>query len=338
MSILLLTAPDDTAADRVEIELRRRGARVARFDDKPFPDRASISLHCSSASGMRHNVRADDVPAALDDVRAGWDRRPRTSTVAAHITDPLLRAHLEREANFFLDDVWETLACTWLPARRSAIRRAEHKASQLQVAVALGLDIPPTLITNDPRELLDFYCEHGGEIVSKSFMYPSVAAEPGETSNFWVARTEPVSRRDITHAQGVRDCPVIFQAYVPKRVELRVTIVGQRLFATEIHSQDTNRTRYDWRRYDLAHTVHREHELPDEIAARLLAFMAQFGLCYGAADLIVTPDGRYVFLEVNPNGQYGWVENMTGMPIGSAIADQLMAFDEAGVAALVGVP
>ena len=61
--------------------------------------------------------------------------------------------------------------------------------------------------------------------------------------------------------------------------------------------------------------------------------MAHFGLDYGAADLIVTPDGRYVFLEVNPNGQYGWVENMTGMPIGSAIADQLMEFDQSVPAA-----
>ena len=306
---------------------------MVRFDDKPFPARVSISLRCSTGNQVRHEVFADDLPAALHEVRSGWDRRPRTATPPDHVTDALLRAHIDREASYFLDDVWETLPCSWLPARRSLIRRAEHKASQLQVAARLGFDIPPTLITNDPRALLEFYREHRGEIVSKSFMYPAVAAEPGVTSNYWIARTEPVFRRDITHADSVRDCPVIFQAYVPKRVELRVTIVGRRLFATEIHSQDTNRTRYDWRRYDLAHTRHRRHELPDEIAGRLRTFMAHFGLGYGAADLIVTPDGRYVFLEVNPNGQYGWVENMTGMPIGSAIADQLMEFDHAVPAA-----
>lgn len=323
MAILLLTAPDDTAADRVEAELRRRGASVLRVDDKPFPARASISLRCTSGEGLRHTVCGE----SLHDIRSAWDRRPRTATPPPHITDHLLREHIDREASWFMDDVWETLDCHWLPARRLVIRRAEHKASQLRAAAALGFDIPPTLITNDPAELLNFYREHEEGIVSKSFMYPSVAAEPGETTNYLVARTEPVTRRDITHFQSVRDCPVIFQAYVPKRVELRVTIVGRQLFATEIHSQDTNRTRYDWRRYDLAHTVHRRHELPDDVAARLLAFMREFGLSYGAADFIVTPDGRYVFLEVNPNGQYGWVENMTGMPIGNAIADHLMEFD-----------
>ncbi|MEO7455075.1 MAG: MvdC/MvdD family ATP grasp protein [Gemmatimonadaceae bacterium] len=325
MAILLLTSPDDTAADRVEAELRRRGAHVVRFDDKPFPSAASITLRCASGTALRHSIPG--VP--LGDIHSAWDRRPRTATPPPHITDSLLRAHIEREASWFMDDVWETLDCHWFPARRLVIRRAEHKASQLQAAVALGLEIPPTIITNDPRELLDFYREHGGDIVSKSFMHPAVPAEEGETSNFWVARTEPVTRRDIAHVQAVRDCPVIFQAYVPKRVELRVTIVGTQLFPMEIHSQDTNRTRYDWRRYDLAHTVHRRHELPAEVERKLLAFMAHFGLEYGAADLIVTPDGRYVFLEVNPNGQYGWAENMTGMPIGAAIADHLMAFDAA---------
>lgn len=114
----------------------------------------------------------DDVPQALDDVRAGWDRRPRTATPPAHITDPLLRAHIDSEASFFMDDIWDTLECAWLPARRSVIRRAEHKALQLQAASALGFDVPPTVITNDPRELMDFYREHEGAIVSKSFMHP----------------------------------------------------------------------------------------------------------------------------------------------------------------------
>lgn len=327
MAILLLTSPDDTAGDRVEQELRRRGADVLRIDDKPFPAHADIALRCSTGQPLRHQMRMKGSTVSFEEVRAGWDRRPRTATPPEHVTDPLVRAHIDREASYFLDDVWDTLACRWLPARRSVIRRSEHKASQLQVASALGFEIPPTLITNDPRELVDFYREHGGNIVSKSVMYAGVPAEQGITTRFWVARTEPVSRRDIAYAHTVRDCPVIFQAYVPKRVELRVTIVGDRVFAAEIHSQDTNRTRYDWRRYDLAHTVHQPHVLPDAVAERLLRFMAHFGLSYGAADLIVTPDDRYVFLEVNPNGQYGWVENRTGLPIGSAIADLLLAYD-----------
>ena len=117
MAILLLTAPDDTAADRVEVELRRRGAQVVRFDDKPFPARVSISLRCSTGNRVRHEVLADGVPAALHEVRSGWDRRPRTATPPDHVTDALLRAHIDREASYFLDDVWETLPCSWLPAR-----------------------------------------------------------------------------------------------------------------------------------------------------------------------------------------------------------------------------
>ena len=165
MAILLLTAPDDTAGDRVEQELRRRGADILRVDDKPFPARVDIALRCSTGHPVRHQIRSVGSTISLGDIRAGWDRRPRTATPPDHVTNPFVRAHIDLEASYFLDDVWETVDCRWLPARRSVIRRAEHKASQLQVASALGFEIPPTLITNDPRELVDFYREHGGNIV-----------------------------------------------------------------------------------------------------------------------------------------------------------------------------
>jgi glutathione synthase/RimK-type ligase-like ATP-grasp enzyme len=112
---------------------------------------------------------------------------------------------------------------------------------------------------------------------------------------------------------------------VEKRVELRVTVVGTKVFAAEIDSQATNHTRFDWRRYDLGNTPHRAHPLPDDVAERCLALTQRLGLSYGAIDLIVTPDGRYVFIEINPNGQYSWIEHCTGLPITDALCDLLMA-------------
>src|SRR5439155_14491583 len=92
----------------------------------------------------------------------------------------------------------------------------------------------------------------------------------------------------------------------------------------EIHSQATNHTRYDWRRYDFCKTPHRPHALPAEVQARCVRLVRRLGLCYGAIDMVLTPDGRYVFLEINPNGQYLWIEQETGLPISDAICDLLM--------------
>ena len=118
---------------------------------------------------------------------------------------------------------------------------------------------------------------------------------------------------------------MIFQAYVPKRVELRITVVGQQVFAAEIHSQHTHHTRHDWRRYDLDETPHFPHALPPDVAQRCLRLVQALGLCYGAIDMVLTPDDRYVFLEINPNGQYLWIEQLTGLPITDALCDLLMA-------------
>jgi hypothetical protein len=60
--------------------------------------------------------------------------------------------------------------------------------------------------------------------------------------------------------------PTIFQAYVPKQLEVRVTVVGTAVFAAEIHSQKTRRTRYDWRRYDHYETPYHQHVLPADLA------------------------------------------------------------------------
>ena len=97
------------------------------------------------------------------------------------------------------------------------------------------------------------------------------------------------------------------------------------MLAAAIDSQATNRTRVDWRRYDLGHTPHRAIQLPPSIEGKLVALCRGLGLSYGAIDLIVTPEGEHVFLELNPAGQWHWIEQLTGLPISDAIADELVA-------------
>jgi glutathione synthase/RimK-type ligase-like ATP-grasp enzyme len=128
----------------------------------------------------------------------------------------------------------------------------------------------------------------------------------------------------VAYAEAIRFGPVIVQEYVAKRVELRVTVVGRAVFAAEIHSQESNHARFDWRRYDLGSTRHEVHRLPAVVADRCVEIVGRLGLRYGAIDLILTPDGRYVFLEVNPTGQWLWIEKATGLPIGDALCDLLL--------------
>jgi glutathione synthase/RimK-type ligase-like ATP-grasp enzyme len=235
--------------------------------------------------------------------------------------DEACRKFVAEECRLFVHDVWSSVEALWVPARPAAVFQAQHKASHLRLAGALGFELPPTLITNNPDDFLGFYREHGGRIVSKL-----VDAAFFRTFGESLARyTEPVTPRDVAYTEAVRYVPMIFQAYVPKRVELRITVVGRQVFAAEIHSQASNHTRHDWRRYDLSETPHAAHDLPPDVERRCVQLVARLGLCYGAIDMIVTPDGRYVFIEINPSGQYLWIEQLTGLPITNALCDLLIA-------------
>ena len=105
--------------------------------------------------------------------------------------------------------------------------------------------------------------------------------------------------------------------------------MGERVFAAEIASQSSARTRHDWRHYDVDSTPHTVHQLPPAIERACITLVRSLGLVYGAIDFVLTPDGEYVFLEINPNGQYLWIEHLTGLPITAAIVDHLMAEEAA---------
>jgi hypothetical protein len=319
--ILLLTTAGDGHANLIEELLCERGADVVRLDPGHFPARASVSLAYSVTGPGSYTLSAGGQAVDLNGVTAVWYPRPQLPSLHAEITDPTMRKLVQEECNLFMEDVWNCLDCLWLPGPPQVTQRAMRKALQLRIAAALGFELPATLFTNNPPDFLEFYRRHNGNIISK----PAELSFSGLLGDRCYRYTEVVSRREVAYAGAVRYCPIIFQAYVPKRVELRVTVVGRRVFAGEIHSQASNHTRHDWRRYDFFQTVHQPHELPQEIAQRCVRLVEELGLCYGAIDMVLTPDGRYVFLEINPTGEYLWLERVTGLPISEAFCDLLMS-------------
>lgn len=317
--ILILTSPVDPHADRVERKLRARNVEVFRFDPARFPADASLSLGYGPDGTATGKLRADGTTIDLSATRAAWYRRPGRPVADVGITDTATRAFVEEESATVVQDAWASLPIAWLPAPRHILRWAQRKATQLRIAGQLGFELPPTLISNDPADFLAFYQEHNGQVVSKLAAFTHIP----EIDRAFARYTEVVSTRDIGYADGIRFCPMIFQAYVSKRVEVRVTVVGSELFAAEIASQTTHHTRHDWRHYDPTATPISAHTLPLDLAERCTRLVACLGLRYGAIDLVLTPDGRYVFLEINPNGQYLWIEDATGLPISDAICDLL---------------
>ena len=135
--------------------------------------------------------------------------------------------------------------------------------------------------------------------------------------------THLVTEEDLDHLDSVRYGPTFFQALVPKSRDIRVTVIGDELFAAGIDSMLVEEARIDFRVAEMMDLPHEPVTLPEPVAAACLAIVKRLGLQFGAIDLLETPDGDYVFLENNPNGQWYWVEMMTGQPMARAMADLL---------------
>ncbi len=319
--ILILTQDFDPIADRLVVELGRRGAPCFRWHVDSLTAGAALraSVGPGAAAGqLRWHGRTLDV----DQVRSVWNRRPAPFRLPESLdADERLFAERENQAAVF---AFLRLADWFWINHPDANRRASNKLGQLAAARRLGLEIPRTLMTNDPDAARAFVAEAGGPVVYKTLHSPFI----GDSAD--ACFTSVLSKEHLDGLDLIRHTPGLFQEYVAKRVELRIIVVGERLFAAEIHSQEADAARVDWRQADARQLKHAAHDLPVEVAQKCRALVRDFDLAYGAIDMIVTPDGRYVFLENNPAGQYGWIEDFLALPITAAVADLLIAGDVAG--------
>lgn len=217
------------------------------------------------------------------------------------------------EAATAFQGMWQSTRALWVNnIQRDAA--ASHKPYQLAVAKEIGLRIPETLITNDPEEARDFWSALPGQVVSRPFA-ASVASR----------RETPVMNPENERmAESVRLAPVIFQKYVAGN-DLRITVVGDRVFPAE-----TGARHGEYRAAVRLNTGlhYRRHELPPAVQEKLVALTRRLGLEYAAIDMRVTSEGEYVFFEVNPAGQFLYVELATEMKIAAALADHLAAGKE----------
>ncbi len=314
--ILVISNHLDEHAQAVMVELSRRGAEARLLDLSRFPLQLGLSMNYESSGGGRRFVfGCDDGGLNLDDCGAIWWRRPQQPSVAAAVARAEHQHFALSESHEALQGLWQCVDAFWInqPARDVV---ANRKAYQLQLASRLGLEIPQTLISNCPRAARDFVQRLGvGRVIYKAF---------SATEQEW-RETRLLREDELAKMENVRYAPVIFQSYIEAEVDLRITIVGDQVFAAAIHSQDTS-YKIDFR-MDIGQARIEAVSLPAEVQTRLLALMRELGLSYGAIDMRRRADGSHVFLEINPAGQWLFIERNSGQRIAQALATLLLEHD-----------
>ena len=316
-AILIITGEYDATADVMVLHLRKRGVRFERFHTKDFPAQSRMGLRLGPGVPHAGGIEGPGIAFQWKDIGSIWYRRPEPYFVPGELSAEE-KEFAELECGAALYGVWRMHDALWVN-HPDANRRAESKALQLSIAQRLGLDIPKTLFTNDPAQLVQFYEESGGNIIYKAMTQAVLGRDSWRT-----VYTSRVTPQHLTQAHLLTRAPGLFQERIAKASDLRLTVIGERIFAAEIHGTPEERDNLDYRRADIAKLRHTSHALPPEVEQGCLALTRELDLQYAAIDLLLTPDGRYVFLEVNPNGEFGWIESFTDFPLTEALADLLI--------------
>ena len=306
--VLVVTQPDDMTADLVVGELNARGVPVIRFDTADFPDRLQVSSEVGGGTEITGTLACLGRTADLAQIRSLYYRRPSAFSFPALDEQDARFAVLQ--GRYGLGGILASLPGCLYVNHPHRIADAEFKPAQLAAAVASGMTVPPTLITNEPARAREFIAARPRAIY-KALRVADYDLD-GAQASIW---TEEVAADEID--ERVSGTMHLFQEMVPKQYDLRVTAAGSRLFGARIDSP-----LLDWRS-DYDQVEYRPVEIDKILTGRIQLYLDYLGLASGCFDFVVSDDDGPVFLECNPNGQWAWLEAETGLPITDGFADLL---------------
>jgi glutathione synthase/RimK-type ligase-like ATP-grasp enzyme len=313
-TVLIVTNDHDEHADAVILELKKRGVPVLRFHPEDFPHACSVSIEIQDGR-IQGELRNAEHRVAFDEICGAWYRRSRNLYMGAVTrTSEKLDDYVKAQSTATVVAVCAGLQTLWV-SHPFKLRRGEVKALQLLEASRAGLKIPQTLISNDPARATAFVDALGArECAIKPLIAIGVSDEHGY-------RLPLTTMLPPGHSlESVALAPTMLQPYVDKAFELRCVVIGDQIFCAKLDSQSDEKSRIDWRAGDPEHEI---FSLPRDVEGAIHRLLDSFELNFASLDMIVTPEGEFVFLELNPNGQWLWLEYELGLPLVATMADLL---------------
>lgn len=310
-SVLIVSTAADIATDAVVVALSRRGIPHLRINTEDLPFERTMSLRYPGPDNAFAVSAGDGMPRTI------WYRRMRSPSRPCSMEHGIYEFCLRENRAALLGGLL-ALESRWM-SHPAAIWQAEFKPYQLRVAERIGLQIPPTIVSNDPDAIRRMFADLGPLIVK-----PANSGHLSIGDQEFAIYTTRLAEEHLEHLDEARLAPSIYQKLIPKRFDIRVTCVGdEQIFAVAIHSQTDPAAAVDWRQTSNPHLPHSRVDLPTELVERLRALMRQLHLKFGCIDLIQTLEDDYVFLEVNPSGQWLWLDDQLDLGISEAIASWL---------------
>lgn len=315
-NVLLITNKGDITTDFIVRELKNQEIPFFRLNTEEITKSISLSFNVEKSEFLIIDKESKMFYDCLS-FTSVYYRRPEIPEISIDNLSPGEEIFVRNEHTFFLEGFYKILKnASWF-SPVYAIREAENKLYQLLKAREIGFQIPKSILTTEYDAAFEFYNSTSSNCIIK----PIKSGLINEQKNDKVVFTSKIDEfpKDPSSIQG---CPSYLQEHIAKTSDLRVTVVGNKVFATEILSQDNDDTKVDWRRGENV-LIHRKISIPDDIQKKCVQLVDDLKLKFGAIDFIIDTEGKYIFLEINPNGQWAWIEHQTNYPISKEIVEIL---------------
>ncbi|MBB1489569.1 MvdC/MvdD family ATP grasp protein [Oceanospirillum sediminis] len=316
--LLIISNKKDLSTDYLILRIKDRGVKYIRINTEDYLN--NWDFHISSNNHVYSTIlRVFDKSISIEEINGAYIRQPELPVFKTEAEDQLF---VKREIGESLRSFWRSINDTiWLNAPHK-ILRSSNKPEQLKIAAKIGFNIPDTCISNNYDIAYNFFKKHQGKVVAK-------AVKHGFDYNGCRARVAPTQLIDINlfeNFDSYFNIPMIYQECIVKKYDIRITVVGNNVLATAIYSQVDNLTKIDWRLHDTYNIdlKHQKVNVPQYIVDYCLSINKHYGLRYSAIDMILSEEGVYYFLEINPNGQWAWLEQKGLHNIRDCIIDELI--------------
>lgn len=310
--LLILSNQLDLSTNRVIDYLNVANIRIVRINSKIFGGLNSI------------NEITIDIPRRqllIDghEVKFIWFRKSPRLLLSDNIVDELI-GFFTREIHYFMYSLYIFVNSTGMKVLGSGSYEYIdiNKIRALMMASSVGLDVPETILSTRSADIVAFKEEYG-DLISKTIRNPEfIRSDQYKYSMYTKAvNFDKLGRTNVA-------LPSIVQKNYLKKYELRIFIIDLDVFAAAVFSQDKDETQIDSRNYGKSQFRIVPYQLPSVVEEKLLLLMKLLSLNTGSIDMIVTHKGEYIFLEVNPVGQYEYLENLCNYPLNKRIASYIL--------------
>ncbi|MFD1562254.1 MvdC/MvdD family ATP grasp protein [Haloarchaeobius amylolyticus] len=315
--ILILSNKWDVTVDFVVRELQEREHPYLRLNTEDISELdISTELPDLSVTVENHGRSVD----LVKEVGAVWYRRPGKPFEFTDDEKPSQGTveYIREQWGAWIESLQAVPNISWMndPLLN---HKMESKIRQLNLADEIGFKIPQTKVTNRRPDIDEMFERHGS-VISKALSSPLVTENEEDEFVYTVCLDEPPADN-----QSVQVSPTIFQEPMLPKTDYRVTVIGDTVFPVKIRADDDEGVPVDWRtkKEDVEFV---QQELPERIEDLCRRYVNEAGLVFGAIDLVET-DGNFVFLEINPNGEWGWLQKPWGVPIAESLTEKLIQLD-----------